>query len=140
MREQGWEKRLAATVEQYRRAPFAWGTSDCVIFAADCAKALTGADPAVDYRGKYSDAAGAVAIVKSFGGENVGDAAGHFFEAHPTAHAHARRGDIAMVAAPTPEDPLGALGVILGNIVAVYGPKGLHFVSRKMVIRSFRVG
>lgn len=140
MREQGWEKRLADTVEQYRRTPFAWGTSDCVIFAADCAKALTLADPAADYRGKYSDAAGATAIITSLGGSNVGDAAAHFFEAHPTPHAHARRGDIAVVSAPTPLDPLGALGVILGNIVAVYGPKGLHFVTRNTVIRSFRVG
>jgi hypothetical protein len=47
---------------------FAWGTHDCMLFAADWALALTGRDPAAAWRGTYSDEAGAVEIVRHAGG------------------------------------------------------------------------
>lgn len=48
--------------------PFAWGSNDCCLFAADCVKAVTGRDPAADLRGAYSDAAGAARMLAKLGG------------------------------------------------------------------------
>lgn len=47
---------------------FAWGEHDCMLFAADWAHALSGTDPAADYRGTYSSAHGAKAILAREGG------------------------------------------------------------------------
>jgi hypothetical protein len=48
--------------------PFAWGSHDCVLFAADCVAACTGVDPAADKRGTYSDAMSAARVVREHGG------------------------------------------------------------------------
>jgi len=53
-----------------------WGTNDCALFAANAILAITGTDIASDFRGKYSDEAGAFALIKSVtGGTTVADAA-----------------------------------------------------------------
>jgi hypothetical protein len=49
-------------------APFAWGTHDCCLFAADAVLAQTGVDPAAEFRGMYVDARGAVALLTDLGG------------------------------------------------------------------------
>jgi len=62
-------------------APFAWGTNDCALFAADAIQAFTDVDIAKDFRGKYSTEAGAFALIRSVTGKGadlataVGDAA-----------------------------------------------------------------
>lgn len=63
------------------KMPFAWGSNDCALFAADAVRAITGTDIATDFREKYSDKAGAFALIKSVTGNGadpataVGDAA-----------------------------------------------------------------
>ena len=65
-------------LEQRARRPFAWGVNDCALFAADGIRAITGVDIAADFRGKYSDEAGAMAAVKEVaGGSTVADAAAY---------------------------------------------------------------
>lgn len=44
---------------QRAQAPFAWGVNDCALFAADAIRNMTGEDIAADFRGKYTDEAGA---------------------------------------------------------------------------------
>ena len=41
-----WQTRMEAFVRTRARQPFAWGSNDCAIFAADCVQAITGQDPA----------------------------------------------------------------------------------------------
>lgn len=67
-RYRDWQSRLATCLAERRARPFAWGSHDCALFAADCAQACTGVDPAADLRGTYSDAAGAAAVVHARGG------------------------------------------------------------------------
>jgi len=61
--------------------PFAWGTNDCCLFAADAIAAMTGVDIAVDFRGEdgepaYTDEASALEMIRNVtGGESVADAA-----------------------------------------------------------------
>lgn len=49
------------------RTPFAWGTCDCALWAADWVVARTGRDPAEGLRGSYSSERGAAAQIARFG-------------------------------------------------------------------------
>lgn len=41
-----WQLRFEAFIAARLTMPFAWGSNDCAIFAADCVQAITGQDPA----------------------------------------------------------------------------------------------
>ena len=55
--------------------PFAWGKNDCSLFAADAILTFTGIDLADDFRGKYTDEAGAMELCKSVTGTATIEAA-----------------------------------------------------------------
>jgi len=58
------------------RMPFAWGSNDCALFAADGICAMTGIDIAAAFRGQYDDeTSAAAAIARIAGGSTVADAA-----------------------------------------------------------------
>lgn len=63
-----WPARFAALVAQRRACPFGWGAHDCVLWAADDVQALTGIDPAVEWRGTYETALQAERLVRQLGG------------------------------------------------------------------------
>ena len=44
-RRPDWPEQLDAVISAARNQPFAWGTHDCVTFAAACIRAMTGVDP-----------------------------------------------------------------------------------------------
>ena len=51
-----------ALIAERRLMPFARGTNDCCMFAADAVLAMTGRDLAADWRGTYSDDRGALHV------------------------------------------------------------------------------
>lgn len=137
MRIPGWEARLDLAVEQYRRRPFAWGQADCLLWPASVVEALTGKDPAAEYRGAYSEARGARRLLRNLGVRSGPQlVAGMFAE---VGVAHAWRGDIAVIEHPSDQDPFGALGIVLGPHLAGYGQSGLAFVPRSAAKLTFRV-
>jgi hypothetical protein len=72
-----WRERLGALIEARMATPFAWGSHDCCMWAANCVLAVSGVDLAAEYRGEYSTAAGAVALLQAAGGiEAMGARAG----------------------------------------------------------------
>lgn len=133
----GWESRLCAAVEVYRARPFTWGSADCALFAASCIEAVTGVDPAAAVRGEYTDAAGAMRALVGLGFSNMVEAVAANRPEVPVALAH--RGDVAVVREPSEGDPLGAVGVVLGPMIAAYGQTGLHFLPRSAALRCFQV-
>lgn len=66
-RLQDWQIRFAAFVAERTAAPFAWGSNDCCLFAADAVLALTGVDRAQALRG-YASAEEAARLVARLGG------------------------------------------------------------------------
>lgn len=120
-----WPERLAALVEARRDAPFAWGSHDCGLFAADAVLACTGEDPAADLRGAYATEAAAEAMLAPLGG--LYGLMRRIQARRGTAMippALAQRGDTVLI-------PVGnelAVGVVLGADVAVPGPDGLVFL------------
>lgn len=60
--------KLADFCHARRMQPYAWGTNDCVTFAADGVLAITGNDPITELRGTWSDAETAAAKIEEMGG------------------------------------------------------------------------
>lgn len=128
-RPHDWEHRLHAFLESEKAKPFAWGTHDCCIFAANWIQALTGVDIAEDFRGKYSDEASCNALLAKLGYADV-DAMitaqltvkWQFPVVHPN---FAHRGDLIQVEQPT------------GSALCVVGLNGKHShgVSEKGLVR-----
>jgi hypothetical protein len=66
-RLEGWEIRLGKFLQARAHLPFAWGTNDCLIFAADAVEEMTDVDPAARWRG-YTTKEQAAALLEHGGG------------------------------------------------------------------------
>ena len=128
-----WRLRFDALITERLHAPFAWGTNDCALFAADNVLALTGVDPAFGMRGRTS-ARQAARTMRQRGDLatlvdlNLGASC---------APGSAVQGDVVMV-------PMGgrlALGVCL-NAESAVGPgaRGLLQTSMANAVCAWKVG
>ena len=121
---------------------FQWGVHDCCLFAADAILAMTGADIADAFRGKYNDEASAFSLIKSVtGGSTVAGAAEYCalqygLEEYPFP-LMAKRGDLAVV------EESGRLiaGIVhlTGRHVVSVGEDGLKRLCISTVQRSWAV-
>ena len=145
MRLQHWATRsfhqhLLAT----RALPFAWGTHDCALFAANGILAFAGVDIASDFRGLYHDEAGAKAAIEKVTGVKDGtveDAAAYCAKKHGLVELvhplQARRGDLVVL-----EDSgrvIAGLVHLSGREVVSAGEKGLKKISIMNIKRAWRV-
>lgn len=125
-----WRLRLMAYVTDWRDREFRPGRSDCALFAAGAVEAMTGVDPAADFRGRYRTIDEGLALVGPAG--HVGHAATLFPEISPM---RAQVGDLAEVEG----DGGPALGVVIGPQIAAMGLDGLRFVFLTDARRAFHV-
>ncbi|WP_295560634.1 hypothetical protein [uncultured Sphingomonas sp.] len=94
-RHAGWETALHDYLAALSGAVFVWGRLDCALFAAGAVEAMTGVDPAADFRGRYSTPNGAVRALRRYGaGTLEATIAARFGEIRT---AFARRGDLVLV-------------------------------------------
>lgn len=100
-----WEARLSEWIVANRSREFAWGEWDCILMACSAVEALTGEDPAAEYRGRYSDAHGAAKALRKLGKGTLLKTIDAEFERRPVGMA--RRGDLIM--------RKGAIGVCVGG-------------------------
>lgn len=125
-------------------ARFAWGTHDCALFAADGVQAMTGVDIASDFRGRYTDEAGAKAAIARITGVangTVEDAAAWCAAKHGLVELihplMAQRGDLVVL-----EDAgrvIAGLVHLSGRHVAAAGEQGLKKIPIAGVKRAWRV-
>jgi hypothetical protein len=123
------------------KAPFAWGTNDCALFAADGVKAITGVDIAADFRGKYTDEASALTAIRDIcSGTTVADAAVYCAsKAGLTELTHplkAQRGDL-VVCKNADGTPIAGLVHLNGRHVVTVSTKGLVRLSITSVLRAW---
>lgn len=118
-----WHLQLEEFLLDRKSVPFAWGSNDCALFAADAILSMTGTDLASEFRGKYSTQLGAMKLITQVvpGGSTLEDAAAHCTSVHGlTEYTHplmAKRGDLVVV------DNAGA------NIAGVIHLNGTQAVS-----------
>jgi hypothetical protein len=136
-RYDNWPERLAALVERARARRFVWGQHDCMTFAADAVRAMTGIDPIAGWRGRYASEEEGDALLGPDGLESF---VAHLMaglgvpEASPR---HVQRGDWAMVTLPRTDRLWN--GVCLGESVAMPAEHGLVFVPAARVARCWRI-
>ena len=133
-RLQDWPERLAALVEARRETPFAWGSNDCGLFMADAVMAVTGEDPAAALRG-YSTEEGAEAVLGEDGLEGTVARALSAIGCGDCPPALAQRGDVAL--ALLGNQP--TMTVVLGEVLAGPGPRGLIFLPLARILRAWSV-
>ena len=136
-RQPGWEGRLLATLGKHRDAPFVWGNSDCLIVAADLARAMTGVDPMKGYR-RYRTEGGAARLLDQLGCSDIEDALALVFP--PIAPAMAWRGDCGIVEQERAGEVEKLCVVFAGELAMARSPLGSAFLKRGRVVRAYAIG
>ena len=126
-----WRERLDALIAARMPAPFAWGTHDCCLFAADAVLAQTGEDPAAEFRGTYADARQALELLTELGGLTA--VAGRAGE--PVQALCAQVGDIGLVE----HDGRELLAVCAGPVWLVPAEQGLAALPIDAATSAWRV-
>lgn len=128
MRLPDWPERLADLLAERKRTPFAWGSHDCALFAADAVNAITGDDPAKNFRG-YDDEREALRIIHGAGGMRG------LVDLPEKPIGFAQRGDVVLALV----DGRETFGVCIGGEYAAPGADGLVFRQMAEVVAVFEV-
>lgn len=141
-RHPDWPQRLTQYVLQAMPTPFAWGRHDCVTFAADGVRVMTG----VDLLAALRDEAGALPwttpmeayrVLQPLGGLEAAVRSAGLEEVAPRL---ARRGDVVLVRGPARKGSMrGALGLCLGERIAAPAHNSLAMSTLSEGLKAWRV-
>lgn len=96
-----WPTRLQRYIDASICMSFRYGQHDCCLFTADCIRAMTGADLAEWFRGRYATRKDALALIRERTGrgnvEAVAEYAAHERGLVEVQVAFAQRGDMALI-------------------------------------------
>jgi cell wall-associated NlpC family hydrolase len=140
-RSNTWVEDLYAFVRSRKDTPYAWGSNDCCSFVCDAILAMTGTDVYSEFRGKYTDEAGAGAILQTVVGSTDKAAAIDYittkFAMPEITVPFAQRGDVVLLGV----DGGFALGIVHldGSNAAAVAAEGLHRVPLTLATRAWRV-
>jgi hypothetical protein len=130
-RFQDWQVRFEAFLKARRREPFAWGSNDCALFAADAVEAITGEHLCPQLRG-HRNVRQALRTLACEGGVR-GIATQALGE--PIRPVFARVGDVVVVPAGKRE----SLAVCNGQTALLPGPDSMAAVSMRLALAAWRV-
>ena len=133
MKKTDWLQQLLAFIASRKDAPYAWGSNDCCLFAADAIVAMTGTDLAAKLRGTYSNEEGAYKIIADHG--SLAKLITSFLGT-PLGPLCARRGDIVLFHAPNGAD---CVGVCTGPTLVCPGDENLNTFSMELATKSWRI-
>ena len=135
-KRQDWPIKLNEVTARASTKPFAYGTHDCALFAADCVRAMTDVDLAKDFRGHYQSKPGAKRVLRQHEADDLEQLMDQIAARHGIQNASpmgAKRGDI--VLRDTPEGP--ALGIVSGHYCCFAAPQGLTMVTVRECRRAW---
>lgn len=129
-----WQPRLVAYLNSLKTQPFEWGKNDCCLFGCNCVVVMTGQDPGIAYRNKYTTQLGATRALKRNGDGTIKTAFNHVFGPIKP-RLNTGRGDLVLI-----NTELGdAVGIMCGGTVWAVGLDGLVNVPFKKVIGCWHV-
>lgn len=137
MRPQGWRGRLIAYLAETRGRAFEYGVHDCTLFACGAVEAITGSDPAADYRGRYGSYEGGLRRLRRNGLMDHVDLFRSLFEMIRPVEMII--GDVAVIRT---EDGSPALGVGQGSgLVYVLTVRGMETIEMTdpRITSAFRI-
>ena len=135
MRYHDWPERLFGVIKAAQNSEFEWGKNDCALFACDCAKAMTGTDYAIKFRGKYKTKKGAMAALKKIEGIKSLPELADKYLGERISLVSAQRGDVVLLT----DDSLDALGVVAGSYAVFLAPSGIQTILLQKCICAWRV-
>lgn len=128
-----WPGRLERFVSDAADRRFRYGAFDCCLFVCEAIEAMTGTDPAREFRGRYSSRGAGRRLLLAAGGIPA-IAAAHGMSEIPIGQA--RRGDVLMF-----KPMCIGLMALSGVDALVIGPDGaLMRINAKLAKRAWRVG
>ena len=134
MRKEDWPEILAKAVAAANDVPFAWGSQDCCLFAANVVLAITDEDYAAEFRGHYSTATGATKALQRYGMGSIRKTIdAKFGSSLPPLMA--RRGDLLLAMTSRGE----SLGVSMGATSAFKSPSGVAMLRLDACLCCWRV-
>jgi hypothetical protein len=131
LRRPDWQPQLASVIEEWRGRPFNYGAADCLQFAAECVRAMTG----VDFRERFPryetkmQAARIVCEYRDLGGLLTA-VLGEW-----KLPAHAQVGDVVLGDFGQSD----TAGVCVGRVLAAQGERGLVFPPMAQASRAWSV-
>jgi len=132
-----WPKRL----QNYLRGQsFDWATNNCCLFASGAIEAMTGTNPAEEYR-SFEGKTDALRTLEKISSGDIGELADKFLMRKQSNPKMLRRGDIALVDIDAVDNDSGsqAIGVVIGSYVAVLGTDGIANYPISRVLRGWVV-
>ncbi len=144
-RYEDWLPRLNYFIDISSNREFSWGSFDCCLFVCDGIYVLTGEDVAKSFRGNYSTESGAVVQLKLHSGGSVAETTEVItkkFKMLEWSTVHlAQTGDLVLLTdGPFAwNDFNGALGIVLGQNIAVLTLEGLTFLPVSAANKAWRV-
>jgi len=141
MRLPDWQSRLHDYLLSHVETKFQYGSLDCGLFTADVVHALTGIDPAIDLRGKYSSRRDAFSAVKAVCGTATMAAIATYLAdkcgMQEIPVAFAQRGDAVLIGSGA-KSHLGIISMHGTHIVAP-GKTGLVYLSKSQATKAWRI-
>lgn len=128
-----WRPRLVTYLAAVRDEPLVYGRHDCALFVAGAVEAMTGADPAAEFREAYTTLKGGLKRLAAEGlADHVALVRSLLDEVPP---AFAMVGDVAVIG----EIGTPALGIFEGESILVLKDPGLGLIPRSAASLAFRV-
>ena len=128
-----WELRLSETIADRLHQPFAWGSNDCVMFAADCLEAMTGVALVFHLQCTWETQGEAIRVIAKLGGIGATVERMGLIEVPPLC---AQRGDLVLHRRSGND----ALAICLGDKLTGPSDSGLLFFGLQNGVRAWRVG
>lgn len=128
MKTEGWQKRFNAVISRYLSRPFVWGEFDCVVFAYQCASAVTERPIGVEVHMRFGDWRTCRQAFKAHKGK-LGEAAKEFLGDH-TATSFLGMGDIGIAEIEGQEAFVVCDGA---NFLGPAKEKGIQIIPRSAV-------
>ena len=141
-RKPDWTASLHEFLLAIEHDPFAYGTSDCCLVAANAVKAITGVDIAGEFRGRYSTALGSArAIRRITGGLTAEDAIAYVAAEYDLPEwpspLLAQRGDLVVIR--NGSEHIGGVVHLNGRHAVSIGERGLVRLPTTAVTRAWKV-
>jgi len=140
-RRPDWEQRLHRFIEAAFSRPHAFGSWDCLLFAAGAVKAVIGKDHGRGHRRKYRNRAEAYRYLKSLGFESAEALIDSVLAEKPVGFP--QRGDLVLTSGGIPGVVYGDVALCAGEAIAADGSvqqAGLIRVPRGEWLKAWAVG
>lgn len=144
-RTEDWPEKMNAAIDAKRAAAAEWGVFDCCLFPADVVQAMTGVDCAAEFRGKYTDADGAFALIQPYGGtlatllEDLAERHGWTEWPHVN---YAQRGDVLLLSPNVIAGEArfgGVMAICIGHRAMFVGQHRLLVTSMEHAVRAWHI-